>query len=275
MINQASLPTLDKLRATIPDDLNAMKVATEWLGSFESLAKSQDIEGFNKIFVEDAYFRDILALTWDFRTFEGIHDIKKLLKDRLPETKPRMFKLKDEFVDLQRPYPDLAWIQAVFEFETDVGLASGVFRLVPTTGGEWKAHTVFTNLEDLKGFPEKTGSLRDHAPNHGKWAEKRRVEVEFEDGEPTVIVIGGGQSGLDVAARLKFLGVPTLVIESQPRIGDQWRNRYAALCLHDPVCEYPTTAPPGRKLTWLQGMITCHIFRTFFLECFVLGSKPL
>jgi putative flavoprotein involved in K+ transport len=34
------------------------------------------------------------------------------------------------------------------------------------------------------------------------------------------------------------LDVPSLVLEQNPRIGDNWRNRYEALCLHDPVCEY-------------------------------------
>ena len=53
-----------------------------------------------------------------------------------------------------------------------------------------------------------------------------------------MLVIGAGQSGLGVAARLKTLGVPTLVVEKQKRVGDQWRGRYQALCLHDPVCKY-------------------------------------
>lgn len=238
MASQLSLPTLDKLRGEIPSDLDARKVAAEWLQSFATHVRSGDIDRIVDLFVEDALFRDILALTWDFRTFEGTHEIKKFLQDRLPEVKPSSFKLKDDYLELQQPYPDLAWIQALFEFETDVGLGSGVFRLVPTSDGTWKAHTMFTNLEDLKGFPEKIGPLRDQEPNHGKWAEKRRKEIEFEGQEPVVLVVGAGQSGLDIAARLKFLDVPTLVVETHKRIGDQWRQRYEALCLHDPVCTF-------------------------------------
>jgi cation diffusion facilitator CzcD-associated flavoprotein CzcO len=118
---------------------------------------------------------------------------------------------------------------------------------VPTSDGEWKAHTVFTNLEDLKAFPEKKGALRDPEPNHGRWEEDRRREREFEDREPVVVIIGGGQSGLDLAARLKCLDVPTLVVEKNPRIGDNWRNRYEALCLHDPVCEYTSISRLGES----------------------------
>jgi len=151
---------------------------------------------------------------------------------------PTAFNLReDAFLGLQQPFPDLAWVHMMFDFETSIGIASGIVRLVPTSDGVWKAHTVFTNLEDLKGFPEKTGTLRDDNPNHGKWEADRKSECEFEDREPVVVVIGGGQSGLDVAARLKCLDVPTLVVEKNPRIGDNWRNRYEALCLHDRVCE--------------------------------------
>jgi hypothetical protein len=238
MASQASLPTLDKLGSKVPADVDVKKVAVQWLESFALHVKSGDIDGIINLFVEDAFFRDMLALTWDFRTFEGTHAIKKFLEDQLPEAKPTSFKLKDEFLNLQRPYTDIAWIQGIFEFETDTGLGSGVFRLIPMPNGRWKAHTMFTNLEDLKGFPEKIGALRDHESNHGKWAEKRRKEIEFEDSEPMVLVVGGGQSGLDLAARLKYLDVPTLVVERQPRIGDNWRKRYEALCLHDPVCAY-------------------------------------
>lgn len=201
--------------------------------------------------------RDILALTFDFRTFTGAISIQTFLADRLAQAQMSAFKLKDEYVDLQRPYPDLAWIQAMFSFETTIGLASGVFRLVPQADGEWRAHCMFTNLEDLKGFPEKVrfiveimlgvflkdpcyqvGSLRDPAPNHGKWEEARRRSSCFEASNPTVLIVGGGQSGLELAARLKCLDVSVLVVEKNPRIGDNWRNRYDALCLHDPVCEY-------------------------------------
>ncbi|OJA14210.1 hypothetical protein AZE42_11318, partial [Rhizopogon vesiculosus] len=164
-----------------------------------------------------------------------------------------------DLVELQRPYPDLAWIQAFFDFETTVSLTSGVFRLVPLADGSWKAHTIFTNLEDLKGFPEQTGPRREFEPNHGKWAAKRAREIEFIDDEPSIIVIGGGQGGLDVAARLKMLGLNSLVVEKNERIGDNWRKRYAALCLQDP------------------GMTTCHTFhgrkRTFEVNhvVFALG----
>jgi len=237
------LPTLDRLGASVSSDLDAKKVAGQWFTAFTTAASSFDIQALSALFVPDAFWRDILALTWDFRTFSGLPAITRFLSNQLESVHPTAFKLReDAYLGLQRPFEDLAWINFMFDFETDTGIASGIARLVPTANGEWKAHVVFTNLEDLKGFPEKLGGLRNAQPNHGKWEEVRRREKEFiaEDGkvkEPVVLVVGGGQSGLAIAARLKCLSVPTLVIEKNERIGDNWRDRYEALSLHDPVCE--------------------------------------
>ena len=96
---------------------------------------------------------------------------------------------------------------------------------------------MYTNLDSLRGMPEKVGPLRSHDLNHGQWLDQRAREMAFEGHDPKVLIIGAGQSGLDVAARLKYSDVSTLVVERNTRIGDNWRNRYQSLCLHDPVCE--------------------------------------
>jgi cation diffusion facilitator CzcD-associated flavoprotein CzcO len=56
--------------------------------------------------------------------------------------------------------------------------------------------------------------------------------------DPVVVVIGAGHSGLEQAARLKSLNVPTLVIEKHGRVGDSWRTRAKTLSLHNPVRKY-------------------------------------
>ena len=261
--SEASLPTLNKLGvSSFPDNIDALKITSDWFTLFAEKIDSCDIDGITNLLIQSSfdsalsethnqpsvYWRDVLALTWDFRSFEGTSRIRRFLFDRLQATKVSNLKLKttnDEeglapFVI--RPYHDLGWIMAFFTFETDTGLASGIFRLVPTPDKQqqiqWKAHSVFTNLEDLKDFPEKTGHLRNQLSDHGKWEHLREKERRFEGSDPTVLIVGGGHSGLEVAARLKLLGISTLVIERNERIGDNWRNRYEALCLHDPVCEY-------------------------------------
>ncbi|PFH47514.1 hypothetical protein AMATHDRAFT_67595 [Amanita thiersii Skay4041] len=258
------LPTLNNLNAIVPTDVDAEKVVTRWLDKFSEALSSNKVEIISELFLEDSWWRDLLSLTWDFRAFRGVPAIKTFLRDRIGSTHPRSFKARKEFLGLQRPADDLAWISSFFDFETDVGIGSGIVRLVPTANErEWKAHAIFTNLEDLKGFPEKIGPLRNPLPNHGSWEEERKLEAEFKDADPIALVVGGGQSGLAIGARLKLLNVPTLIVEKNARAGDGWRNRYEALCLHDPVWSdhmpylaFPANWPafsPARKLAgWLD-----------------------
>jgi len=97
------------------------------------------------------------------------------------------------------------------------------------------------------------------------WLEKRQQE-ERELGystQPYCVIIGGGQGGIALGARLKRLGVPTIIVERNPRAGDSWRNRYKSLCLHDPVWydhlpylpfpdDWPVFAPKDKVGDWLE-----------------------
>lgn len=237
-INSAALPTLERLGVSAPHNVNAAVVAQTWFDIFANHVQTGDVDGILNQLVDDAFWRDILALTWDFRTFYGNNRIKQFLGDRLAAAKLSALQLDTTTAALVRPYPDIAWIQTFFTFSTAVGTGSGVLRLVPTSSGEWKAHAIFTTLESLHGFPELTGPLREQESKFGTWPEQRRQERECEgpDQQPVVLIVGGGQSGLELAARLKYLGIKTLVAEREARIGDLWRKRYAALCLHDTVC---------------------------------------
>ncbi|KAH8999821.1 FAD/NAD-P-binding domain-containing protein [Lactarius hatsudake] len=265
-INNAALPTLERLGVSAPKDVDAAVVAQAWFGAFSNHVQVGDVDGILGQLVDDAFWRDILALTWDFRTFYGNEPIQKFLKDRLVISKLSALQLDASSAAAQNPYPDVVWIQAFFTFSTAVGTGSGILRLVPTPGGEWKAHTIFTNLEGLRGCPELAGPLREQEPKHGTWPEQRRRERECEgpDQQPVVLIVGGGQSGLELAARLKYLGLKTLVIEREARIGHLWRKRYEALCLHDtvwydhmPYLPFPPTwpvfAPAPKVADWLES----------------------
>jgi hypothetical protein len=294
-VPEAALPTLSKLgNPTIPGNLDVPAIASQWLASFSTYASAGDVQGVlstlvNSSFISNifnsqenssdapsnpsdipVYWRDLLSLTWDFRTFEGIPKITHFLSTRLASAQLSNFQLhKDVHPELQTLFPDIAWIQFLFTFETTIGLCSGVARLVPIAVPasqeiQWKAHCVFTNLDDLKGHPEQIGPLRNQKPNHGKWEAARQEAISFEGTNPTVLIIGGGQSGLDVAARLNTLGVSNLVIEKNAKIGDNWRTRYQALCLHDPVCRCKVgfCRSSNSDLSH-QGTTTCHTFRKF------------
>ncbi|KAJ3553462.1 hypothetical protein NM688_g3601 [Phlebia brevispora] len=266
--NKTTLPTLDKLGVSAPkaSDVNAVDIASKWLQTFEKNIANNNIDGILSGLTEDAWWRDLLSMTWDFRTFQGKDKIRHFLKDRLANSKLKDFKVS--FAEYESLYEDLAWIRAHYTFENGVGGGTGVLRLVPTKGHggniEWQAHNICTNLQSLRGYPPAVGPLRDFDPNHGKWLDMRKRQMEYADHDPEVLVVGGGQSGLEISARLKLLGVPSLVIEKQARIGDQWRHRYAALCLHDvvwydhmPYIPFPENWPvytPAQKLAdWLES----------------------
>ncbi|KXN82267.1 putative indole-3-pyruvate monooxygenase YUCCA8 [Leucoagaricus sp. SymC.cos] len=262
------LPTLDYLKATIPLNLDVQDVAQRWFNAFRSSMNSKDANVVGNLLLSTAIWRDLLALTWDFRILRADATLSDFLEKQLPLFNPREFKLQAGSINLQRPYDDLGWINLMFEFQTDVGVCSGVARLVPTECGQWKAYAVLTNLEELRGFPERVGYRRNFQPNHGLWEQQRKKELEFEGINPAVLIIGAGQSGLSLAARLKALDVSVLVVERNCRIGDNWRNRYDALCLHDPVwidhmpyMPFPSTWPvftPARKLAnWLENYAEC------------------
>ena len=240
-----AIPTIQSLGASPPKDIDPVKIAGEWLEKFKAAVLPSpsgdiDVDKILGLFQPDAFWRDILSLTWDFRTFFGTDQIKALLQDRVTNSSLGVLNnLKLETASVGKPWEDIEWIEALFTFSVGTwGSGDGVFRLVYTSEGVWKAYTIYTNLQSLNDYPEKVGALRNHVPNHGKWVEQRQKEIEFEGVEPYVLIVGGGQSGLDLGARLKFLDVPTLIVDKHPRVGDQWRNRYEALCLHDPVCMY-------------------------------------
>ncbi|KAF9567988.1 FAD/NAD-P-binding domain-containing protein [Agrocybe pediades] len=274
------LPTLDKLgveaaaleNLTLPVD----QIAQDWLNSFTSTisAEGAKTEDVLSLLHPDAWWRDILALTWDFRSLQGHVQVGKFVTDRVISSAAGW---KDIAVAtgegmktvLLRPYPDLVWIQFFITFNTNVGNGVGIVRLVPTPdaagqGIVWKAFMIFTTLTGLKDHPETLGEHRNPLPNHGFWPSKRQAELDYADREPTVVIVGAGQSGLDVAARLKTLGVDALIIERSATPGEQWKNRYEALCLHDPVwydhmpyIPFPKTWPvftPAPKLAgWLRA----------------------
>jgi len=269
-----ALPTVQSLGISPPKDLDPVKIAREWLENFQTAISPTpdgniDVGKAVEFFQPDAFWRDILSLTWDFRTFFGTAQIKTLIQDRIADPslggETRLNNLKLETASVEKPWEDIEWIEAPFTFSVGTwGGGDGVFRLVFTPEGVWKAHTIYTNLQSLLEYPEKVGALRNSLPNHGTWIDQRQKEIEFEAVEPHVVIVGGGQSGLDLGARLKFLDIPTLILEKNPRVGDQWRNRYEALCLHDPVCRSHSLighSPCNHHN--LQGTTICRTFRTY------------
>jgi len=240
--------------------INPTQAAADWLEQFGAALKSNDPDAVAALFQEDCYWRDLVSFTWNIKTMEGRQQVRDMLAARLADTAPSNWRLEGE------PTEADGVVDAWLTFETGVARGRGHLRLK-----DGRAWTLLTTMTELKGHEEKTGERRAKGAEHGvqkgrlSWLEKRQQE-ERELGysaQPYCVIIGGGQGGIALGARLKRLGVPTIIVERNPRAGDSWRNRYKSLCLHDPVWydhlpylpfpdDWPVFAPKDKVGDWLE-----------------------
>ena len=252
----------DRKQATAAAD------AQRWLKSFERALSAQDAAAAAELFIADGLWRDVLAFTWTIQTMAGRAAIEATLRQTLTRTRPANFH-----VPTKRTPP--RWItragtegiEALFEFETAFGPANGVLRLVPDPQGRRRAWTLNTNLHELRGNEEEfkrrpePDSTRDFGAEN--WSDRLARARTFDDRDPAVVVVGGGQAGLSIAARLHQLGVDTLIVDRHQRIGDNWRTRYHSLTLHNEVHvnhlpylpfppSFPVYIPKDKLANWFE-----------------------
>ena len=236
------------------------QIAGAWLADFSTALERRDIEAAVALFEPDAYWRDLVAFTWNIRTQEGPLAIRAMLTARLADTKPSAFAVEGDATEAG------GVVDAWFTFETAVARGRGHLRL-----RNGKAWTLLTTMTELKGFEENTGGRRVKGAEHGvqpgrkTWLENRQHEAATlgHTEQPYVVIVGGGQGGIALGARLRRLGVPALIIERNEKPGDSWRKRYKSLCLHDPVWydhlpylpfpdDWPVFAPKDKIGDWLE-----------------------
>lgn len=235
-----------------------------WLADFESALADRDIERVVGKFATDSFWRDLVSFTWNLKTVEGRDGIADMLTARLHDTDPSRFRTSE--TPTEEFDGEHVVTSAFIEFETAAGRGKGHLRLRDELG--W---TLLTTLQELKGHEERKGANRPLGAVHGSdpdrrsWAEKRLDEdltLGYTE-QPYTVVIGGGQGGIALGARLRQLGVPTIVVDQHERPGDQWRKRYKSLCLHDPVwydhlpylpfpANWPVFAPKDKIGDWLE-----------------------
>ncbi|KAF7557274.1 hypothetical protein G7Z17_g775 [Cylindrodendrum hubeiense] len=245
-IKAAKLPSPPK---SISADPGA--IVAQVAGKFNQALEKQDFAALSGLFAEDSFWRDHLALSWDFRTVQGQNNIEAFLNGfSSTETGVR---LKSIAVDASSPArkpqksfldadQEVSCLQFCFTLKTTFGTGEGLGRLIEVGSNDWKIFTLYTRLQELDGHEENTFNQRPKGVEHGgkpgrkNWADRRTSEVKYNDGtEPEVLIIGAGQAGLTIAARLKALGINSLMVDKNDQVGDNWRNRYHQLVLHDPV----------------------------------------
>jgi putative flavoprotein involved in K+ transport len=236
------------------------QLASAWLADFTAVLERGDVDAAVALFAPDCYWRDLVSFTWNICTQEGPEAIRAMLQARLADTQPTAFALEGNASE------GGGVVEAWFTFETAVARGRGHLRL---QGG--KAWTLLTTMTELKGFEERKGAHRVKGAEHGvhpgrkSWLEERSEQAErlgFAE-QPQVVVIGGGQGGIALGARLRRLGISAIIVERNEKPGDSWRKRYKSLCLHDPVWydhlpylpfpdDWPVFAPKDKIGDWLE-----------------------
>ncbi len=255
------------------DKTNDVSIAAEnWLIQFQTALTGND--GVLKpLFLIESYWRDVLALSWNIQTLVGAPAILNALKLHADHVAPCGFVIDPDRAPPRRVMrAGTEVVEAIFKFETAQGRGSGIVRLVPDLddGSGLKAWTLLTALDELKGFEEQIGQARPRGQAYSRdfrgpnWLDLRKASADYADRDPTVLVVGGGQAGLAIAARLKQLKIDTLIVDREGRIGDNWRKRYHALTLHNQVQvnhlpympfppSWPTYIPKDKLANWFEA----------------------
>jgi putative flavoprotein involved in K+ transport len=242
---------------------NVNRPISNVLETLEAALRRGDTAAAVELFQPNCYWRDLVAFTWNIKTMEGREQIAAMLDAQLGAIKPSKLKLVED----EEPATDANGVtQGWITFETEVARGSGFIRLK-----DGKIWTLLTTMAELKGHEEPKGPKRPMGAEHGarpdrtSWKENREAELDAlgNSSQPYCLVVGGGQGGIGLGARLRQLGVPTIIIDKNARPGDAWRKRYKTLCLHDPVWydhmpylpfpdNWPVFTPKDKIGDWLE-----------------------
>lgn len=202
--------------------LSADAISSVWLATLIS-----DLSGpsftLKRSFTNDSYWRDLLAFTPDFRTLHALPEIQRFFSVPVALARPSRFRLLSG-VRHRRIGPTKTFIQGIIQFHTVIAQCTGVFTLTQSEDSSWKAWSFVTMMDQLSGVVDRFSA---HTPlcRPAEW----QTTMEY-----TAVVVGAGQCGLSVAARLENLGISTLVLERSSAIGNSWRSRYESLETNTP-----------------------------------------
>ncbi|KAI0414711.1 flavin-binding monooxygenase [Xylaria grammica] len=220
-----TIPVLTLHDGVTKQQVDVEEVCAQWLRNLDECFASKSFDDLSPLFIENCWWRDIVGLAWDFTSKHGYGAITVFLQSAPnPITELQLIKdggLKPVLLDIG----GMIWIHTAFTFQHQHGEGKGVVRLVHVGKSEWKAWLVSTQLETLHCI---NNPITPHPTVlHGE-------ATETEDRILQTLIVGAGQSGLALAARLKSMGIRALIIDKNQRVGGAWTNRYQSVTLNTP-----------------------------------------
>lgn len=189
-----------KFTSSSSESADPAAIAKQTVDALNSALSSGDVIAVADLFVEDSYWRDHLALSWNLRTFTG----KAAIKEQLSQHGSAVTSIKiDDSSAYRAPhfapfdgFGKAKGIEFFITFESKAGSGRGTCRVFEENG-KWKILSLFTGLREIKGHEEATGPRRSAGVAHGgkpgrkNWVERRAAERNYDEGrEPTVIILG-------------------------------------------------------------------------------------
>jgi thioredoxin reductase len=258
-------------------------IANAWFGRLVEALSIGDYARLNDLLNHDCYWRDLLTFGWKVQTQKGIPQIIPWLEKSFKVDPAFNLRLVGGIVEGRLGDVFDHTIESFFEFETSVARGRGHFRLVidPNSSTGARAITILTAMQELRAFPEpiKQNRLRivSMLPNENAALAEDRLT------NPDVIIIGAGQSGLMLAARLRQVGVRALIVDRSENVGDVWRTRYRNLKLHNETSmnhfpylpfpeSWPVYLPRDKVVMWLELYAKCMDLNIATGTTFVSGT---
>lgn len=249
------------------------RLAESWLAGFNDALTSRDPAQIAQLFEDDSHWRDIVAYSWHMETVSSAAAIADKIAQTTATAGAHNFAL-----DMDRCPPrrlsraGAQVVEAFIRFDTKIGRGEGLLRLrLDGPAGEHptQAWSLLTALAAITGHDEASIHAGRQEPAFERdfggpnWLDQRQSTCTYEDRDPDVLVVGGGHAGLTSAACLNELGLDTLVIDRETRIGDNWRLRYHGLKLHNQITSnhmpylpfpkgWPTYIPKDKIANWLE-----------------------
>jgi cation diffusion facilitator CzcD-associated flavoprotein CzcO len=226
--------------------------ARSWISAFGHSLGKADAAAVSQLFQADSHWRNLCGISWQIATFSGAEKLSDELCRRAREVGARGFEVDSELMSPREAVvAGVEVIEAIFRFQTINGPGLGVVRLLPSHGSKAvpEAWTISTLLD-----MERISQAR--VANHARPS----------CNDPDVLVVGGGHAGISAAVELNRIGLDTLVIDKEERIGDNWRLRYNGLKLHNktPVNHLrylpfppgsPDYIPKDEIANWLESYV--------------------